>query len=145
MRRSRSFQKKRRRRNRGSSKTKYSIDKHQTEIRNWRNELIKVLYIVVPSPYQLNWIQIHKKTRAELNRAMGEPTVRHTPAPGNQQSWPKWTPTKLTKMNLKGSGEANRRLLIILISLAHRNNLWRPLPSAAPPDWPSPPLCTARA
>jgi len=46
---------------------------------------------------------------------MGEPTVRHTPAPGNQQSW--------TKMNLKGSGEANRRLLIILISLAHRDNL----------------------
>ena len=35
-------------------------------------------------------------------------------------------------MNLKGSGEANRRLLIILISLAHRNtNLWRPLPLAA--------------
>jgi len=110
MRRSRSFQKKKRRRNRGSSKTKYSIDKHQTEIRNWRNELIKVLYIVVPSPYQLNWIQIHKKTRAELNRAMGEPTVRHTPAPGNQQSWPKWTwkdPVKPTAASWSSSSASH--------------------------------------
>jgi len=46
---------------------------------------------------------------------MGEPYCSPHASPGQ--------PTKLTKMNLKGSGEANRRLLIILISLARRNNL----------------------